>query len=261
MTETKHPTPPGEARRNLLRTLYTPYTWGVFIPLFGATTVVCGSLAIATSYVSTSFSEVFGTIWGWLCCRWNFVRVRVRGRENIRKGQSYVVMANHQSHFDIFTIYGYLGIPFRWVIKEELKKTPFVGGYTRRAGHIFVDRRNRERAIASLQEARSRLTDGVSVFFFPEGTRSRDGRLMPFKKGGFRTALDLGLPILPVSISGACHILPGKSFKLLPGTANITIHPPIDTSRYTVETQDELMAETRKVIRAALTEWERNGEE
>jgi len=234
-----------------------PWTWLVFIPYLLITTAFWGTVGILLSFISVPLSEKCGDAWAWLCCRVNFTRVTVTGRENATRGQSYVIMCNHQSHSDVICIYGHLRIPFRWVMKEELRKVPFIGHYTSRMGHVFVDRTNRERAIASLERAKDRLDGGMSVIFFPEGTRSRDGRMRSFKKGGFRMALDLGLPILPVSISGTNRILAGGTLKLLPGHARIHIHPPIDTSTYTVDSREDLIAKTREVIASALTPWER----
>jgi len=250
--------PPGEERRNVWRVLYFPYTWLVYIPLFGFLTAFWGAIGMAVAKFSTRLSEWAGVAWGRCCCLLNFTWVTVRGREHVRPGQSYVILANHQSHFDIFTIYGHLNMPFRWVMKEELRKAPFIGWYTNLAGHVFVDRSNRERALASLEAAKARLVNGLSVLFFPEGTRSRDGRITPFKKGGFHMALDLGLPILPVSISGTWKVLPGKTLKLLPGNPTITIQPPIDTGNIDRERLDELVTETRAAICQGLTSWERD---
>ena len=166
-------------------------------------------------------------------------------------------MSNHQSHFDILVLYGHWYRQFRWVMKQELRKVPGLGWGCYKCGHIFIDRSDRKKAIESLKSAKPLLEGGISVMFFPEGTRSRDGRMKKFKKGGFMIALDTGLPILSVSISGTGRILPGKTFKLLPGKITITIHPPIDVTQYGEERRDELMADTRKAIASGLTPWER----
>lgn len=248
--------PTGMNLRKVLRLLYMPYAWVIFFPVFGVLTALLGVIGIAVARFSTRLSEWAAITWGRSICLLNFTWVTVRGREHVRPGQSYVILANHQSHFDIFTVYGHLRMPFRWVMKEELRKAPFIGWYTDAAGHVFVDRSNRERALASLDAAKARLVNGLSVVFFPEGSRSRDGRLNQFKKGGFHMALDLGLPILPVSISGTFKVLPGRSFKLLPGRPTITIQPPIDTADWPRENLDELVAKTRTAIKQGLTSWE-----
>jgi len=169
-------------------------------------------------------------------------------------------MSNHQSHFDILAFYGHWGRQFRWVMKEELRKAPGIGWYCSAGGHVFIDRSSREKAIESLKNAGPLLEGGISVVFFPEGTRSDSGRMLPLKKGGFMTALQMGLPILPVTISGSRRVLPNRTLKLLPGKINISIHPPIDTSSYNESSREELMEEVRKVIASGLSAWERGPE-
>lgn len=247
----------GEKRRDLFRWLYLPWLWLIFMPYLAVSTLFFGTMAVLLSPFSKRVSFHAGTVWAWLLCRLNFMWVTVKGRQHIKKGQSYVIMSNHQSHFDVLAFYGHWGGQFRWVIKQELRKVPGLGWGCDSMGHIFIDRSNRERAIASLEAARPILMGGVSVMFFPEGTRSRDGRLHAFKKGGFMMALQLGLPILPVSISGTRHILPGKTLKLLPGRARIQVHEPIDAAAYGLERRAELMADTREAIASGLGDWER----
>jgi 1-acyl-sn-glycerol-3-phosphate acyltransferase len=182
--------------------------------------------------------------------------VRIRGREHVSPGQSYVIMSNHQSHFDILAFYGHWGRQFRWVMKHELRKVPGLGWGCAAVGHIFIDRSDREKAIASLRDAQKLLEGGVSVMFFPEGTRSRDGRMRAFKKGGFMMALEMGLPILPVTISGSRHVLPGRSMRLLPGYVRIQIHEPIQVAGRSVEDRERLMDEVAAAIRSGLSPWE-----
>ncbi|MCP4668782.1 MAG: 1-acyl-sn-glycerol-3-phosphate acyltransferase, partial [Deltaproteobacteria bacterium] len=149
--------------------------------------------------------------------------------------------------------YGHWGRQFRWVLKEELRKIPGLGWYCAAGGHIFIDRRSREKAMAGLMAAKPLLDGGISVIIFPEGTRSPDGRIGDFKKGGFIMALDMGLPILPVSISGSHHVLPNKTFKFLPGKIRIHIHEPMDSTAYGPERRDQLVADVRAAIAADLT--------
>jgi 1-acyl-sn-glycerol-3-phosphate acyltransferase len=247
----------GEARRRILRILYFPWVWLVFIPFLLVTTIVWGILAVLTSQVSRRVGFHCGTLWAWCLCLMNFTSVTVRGRENARRGQSYVIMSNHQSHFDILAFYGHWGRQFRWVMKQELRKVPGLGWGCAAVGHIFIDRSDRARAIASLAAAKERLQGGVSVMFFPEGTRSPDGRLQPFKKGGFVMAQEMGLPILPVSISNSRHVLPGHTLQLLPGPIRIQIHPPIETTGRPPEEREALMAEVAEAIRDGLSPWKR----
>jgi 1-acyl-sn-glycerol-3-phosphate acyltransferase len=247
---------PGEARRGVLRWLYLPWTWLAFVPFLLTSTLFWGILAVLCSVVSPRVSFHCGTAWAWCLCRANFTSVRISGRRHARKGQSYVIMSNHQSHFDTLAFYGHWGRQFRWVMKQELRKVPGLGWGCAAVGHIFIDRSDHARALASLEAAKAGLCDGVSVMFFPEGTRSADGRLGAFKKGGFMMALEMGLPILPVSISGTRHVLPGKTLRLLPGRVAIRVHPPIDVGRFSVEQREALMAEVAAAIRSGLSPWE-----
>lgn len=235
-----------------MRKLYKIYAWLVFAPILVLSTVFFGVSAVILLFF-LSPRQV-----GVLCAKtWARVNsyatpmfVTVRGRENVDPHQSYVIVSNHQSQFDIFVLYGWLNIDFKWVMKKELRKVPVIGVACERLGHIYVDRSNRESALASINAAKQRIVDGTSVLFFPEGTRSRDRRMRPFKKGAFRMALDLQLPILPVTIVGTRDILPSDTLDLYPGRAAMIIHPPIAVDRYDTSRLNELMARTREVIAA-----------
>ena len=142
-----------------------------------------------------------------------FLPVSVDGAEHIQPGQSYVFVANHQSMFDVWLVYGWLPVIFKWLMKAELRKVPFVGTGCKAAGHIFVDRRNAKAAMESLKEVERQLVGGVSTVIVPEGTRSKDGEVGRFKRGAFQIAWDLGLPVIPLSLSGCFDVLPkGKPF-------------------------------------------------
>jgi 1-acyl-sn-glycerol-3-phosphate acyltransferase len=248
---------PGEGLRNLLGWIYLPYAWLVFIPYLGVSTILFGVVAVVICRFSPRAAFHCGTVWAWLLCRLNFTWVSVQGRKNADPKQSYIIMTNHQSQFDILALYGHWGRQFRWVMKEQLRKVPGLGWYCSAGGHVFIDRSNREKAIESLRAAKPLLDGGISVVFFPEGTRSRDGRMRELKKGGFMMALELGLPILPVSISFSRHVLPGKTLRLLPGRIRIRVQEPIDVEKYGVERREELMADVREAIASGLTPWER----
>lgn len=246
-----------EARRDLLALAWLPWAIGVFLPVLLASTVSMGALAVLVALVSPDAAWWLGVAWCRLLCLVNLTRVELRGVEHV-PDRPCVYMLNHQSHFDVACFYGRWRHQFRWVMKEELRRVPGVGWYGTIGGHVFIDRSNRDAAIASLDAAARRMADkDFSVAFFPEGTRSRDGRLQRFKKGGFVMARQLGLPVLPISISGTHAVLPGKRLRLLPGRVTVTVHPPIDSSRYDDDQLDQLMADTRAAIASGLTPWER----
>jgi 1-acyl-sn-glycerol-3-phosphate acyltransferase len=242
----------GQDPRRWLRWLYLPYAYLVFIPFLVLSTLAWGIVAVLIALGSPRLAFHCGTIWSWCLCRVNLTRVEVRGREHADRHRSYVLMSNHQSHFDVLAFYGHWGRQFRWVIKKSLRNVPGLGWYCAAGGHIFIDRSSREAAIRSLRSARPLLKGGISVMIFPEGTRSRDGRLGPFKKGGFMIALDLGLPILPITITGSRHVLPARSWLPLPGRITITVHEPIDTSQVTAAERDQLMQQVRESIASGL---------
>jgi len=210
--------------------------------VFGGLAIACASLA------GPKAASVFGVVWARLNSWVTPILVQIRGRENIDKAQSYVIVSNHQSQYDIFVLYGWLGIDFKWVMKIELRKVPALGIACEKIGHIFIDRSNTEAALHSLDEAKSKIVNGTSVIFFPEGTRSKDGNLGRFKKGAFKMALDLDIPILPVTISGTRAILPTKTIDIFPGRAYMTIHPPVDISGYDNGSVKNLMTEVHSII-------------
>jgi 1-acyl-sn-glycerol-3-phosphate acyltransferase len=232
--------------------LYQPYKWLVVGPVLAISTLVFGGLAVALSPVLSPrrAGALCGVPWARINARVTPMAVAVVGQGNIDRGQSYVVVGNHTSLYDILLVYGWLGVDFRWVMKTELRKVPGLGVACERLGHIFVDRSSPRAALATLETARRRIAEGASVLFFPEGTRSPDGTLGPFKRGAFRMALDLGLPILPVTIRGTREILAPGSRDLRPGRARLVIHPPISTAGWSPDRLPELMALTRETIGA-----------
>ncbi len=238
--------PGGEA----LRWLVAPWTLLVFFPLVVLTTAFWGAVTVLIALVSRRAAFHTGEIWA-ACLTWaSFVRVRVRGREQAPRGSSYVIVCNHQGFYDILALYGFLRRQFRWVMKAELRRIPFLGWGCAAIGHIFVDRRDPQQAIASLEAAKPQLEGGVSVLFFPEGTRSRDGRLLPFKKGAFVMARQLGLPILPVTLVGSAGVLPRGRLFPRPGTIEIHFHPPIDPA--SAPNAEQLAQLARAAVESAL---------
>jgi 1-acyl-sn-glycerol-3-phosphate acyltransferase len=162
-------------------------------------------------------------------------------------------MSNHQSLYDIPVIFQVIEQRLRMVSKIELASVPVWGAAMRASGFIFVDRRNREAAIRSLGEARAKLDDGVLVWIAPEGTRSRDGALGPFKKGGFILAEEMGVPVLPISIHGTSTILPARTWDLRRDQpVRVTIHPRIGREAH--PTREAFMAAVRDAIASGLGE-------
>jgi 1-acyl-sn-glycerol-3-phosphate acyltransferase len=241
-------------RRGLGWWAYQPYKYLVVAPVLVLATAFFATLALVLSLFTSSreASRVAGVRWARVMAWVTPMRVEVEGRENIDPRQSYVLVSNHQSQYDIFMLYGWLGVDFKWVMKQELRKVPGIGVACERLGHIFIDRSNHAAAIATLEAARTKIVDGTSVIFFPEGTRSTDGRLLRFKRGAFRMAIDLGLPILPLTVTGTRDVLPANTSDLKPGSARLIIHEPISIEGVTVEDCQELSDRVREVISSGL---------
>ena len=234
--------------------VYQPYKYLVVAPALVLVTAFFATLALVLSLFTSSreASRLAGVRWARVMAWVTPMRVEVEGRENIDSRQSYVLVSNHQSQYDIFVLYGWLGVDFKWVMKQELRKVLGIGVACERLGHIFIDRSNHAAAIATLEAARTKIVDGTSVVFFSEGTRSRDGQLLPFKRGAFRMAVDLGLPILPLTVTGTRDVLPANTSDLMPGSARLIIHEPISIEGVTVEDLQELSDRVREVIASSL---------
>ena len=200
--------------KNLLTPFYILYQYLIAWPLLAVLTAFTAIFTVCTvHWKNAEFVQKVQQFWSrsffWLM----FLPVSVDGTEHIKPGQSYVFVANHQSMFDVWLVYGWLPVIFKWLMKAELRKVPFVGTGCKAAGHIFVDRRNAKAALESLQEVERQLVNGVCTVIFPEGTRSLNGEVGRFKRGAFQIAMDLGLPVIPLSLDGCFEVLPkGKPF-------------------------------------------------
>ncbi len=235
---------------------YQVYAWLVLIPLGGILTLFFSALAVIFSIlVSPRFaSRVIASSWGRLLAWLTPISVAVEGGENARQERSYVVVCNHQSAVDILVAYGWLKLDLKWVIKQELRKVPGLGIGCEKVGHIFVDRNKPGHARRAIEKALDRLGNGIGILFFAEGTRSRDGKLLPFRRGAFRTAIEQQLPVLPVTLIGTRDILPAGSLKPFPGRTRMIIHPAIETAGMNPEQIEELMSQAKNTISSALPE-------
>ena len=214
------------------------------------TTSFWGLAAIFTSFFTRTGNPVhiIARTWARGILFASRINVTVNGLANIDPGQSYVYMANHQSNFDIPVLLAHLPVQFRWLAKAELFKIPIFGRAMRGAGYVKIDRFNQESAFESIKEAGSRMKNGVSVMIFPEGTRSRDGKIRPFKKGGFIMAVDSGVPIVPVILQGTRSIMEKSSLKINTGEVILNIATPIATSGFARDNKDDLIASVRTAI-------------
>ncbi len=176
------------------------------------------------------------------------VRVKVTGQENVARYEPRIYLSNHQSYFDIFTLLAELPADFKFVLKQELMRIPLFGFAMKRAKYIAIDREEPRKAVKSMNEAANKIKEGASMLIFPEGTRSEDGMLQPFKTGGFRLALKAGCDVVPVAITDSRNIVPKGSLKINKGSIGMSIGRPISVKDYSKKDMDKLMAQVREAI-------------
>lgn len=184
------------------------------------------------------------------------VRVEVSGLEHLVPNQTYIFTPNHQSLIEVPLFVAFLGRNPAYLGKKEIFKYPVFGYGIRLIGMVPVDRSNSPAAVESAKQATENLRRGKSFVVYPEGTRSRDGKMLPFKKGAFMMAIDAGVPVVPVTVSGATRIMPKAQIKVFPSTVRITVHEPISTVGYSKENVMELMDKTRAKVFSALDDTE-----
>lgn len=243
---------------NVMRRIINPfiilYHISVFIPIAIVTTIICATATCVMIPIwgDKRWGYYPGMIWAKILCTTALVRVRAEGREHVSPDSTYVFTANHQSIFDVFLVYGWLGTKFRWVMKKEIRHIPFIGKACEMMGHIFIDRSNAVAAKKSIEAAERRLKSGGSIFIFPEGTRTKDGAVGKFKRGAFVMARDLQLPVVPATIAGAYEVMPYHSWLIHPGTIRLIIHHPIEASLMDEERMNLTIAQIRNTIASSL---------
>lgn len=240
----------------IIRALYFIYQWVVFVPLLILSTIWCTlTIIIGSTLGNNKFWGYYpGVIWGRFVCMAALLRVKINRNKNLDKNQSYVFVANHQSAFDIFLVYGYLGHNFKWLMKNSLKKMPLVGFASAKAGHVFVDSSSRQGIVDTMRNTKNTLKDGMSTVVFPEGHRSPDGKMAEFKKGAFQTALSLKLPIVPLTIDGAYKVLPIHSWIMNPTKITLTFHDPIETAGLKGDDLPDFINKVHAIIASSLPE-------
>lgn len=235
---------------------YRIYQFLIAIPLLFVATVLAALATIIGSMLGCSRIMGYwpGKIWARIFCILTLVRVKVSGRENISRDTSYVFVANHQGAYDIFAIYGYLGHNFRWMMKKGLESIPLVGYSCRVSGHIYVDNSTPSAVRETMETAEKRLGGGMSVVVFPEGARTRDGRMHAFRRGAYSLAMEFGLPVVPITIDGAYKVMPRNAVLPRPGLIKLTIHKPIYAPEGGRHELSSLMKESYDAIASALPE-------
>lgn len=191
--------------------------------------------------------------WARVCLWLGGVRLKVVGAEHLPQQGPVVYMSNHQGNFDIPALFAALPVQFRWLAKAELFRIPLFGLTMRAAGYIPVERQDRRLSIQSMNLAAQRVAAGTSIMIFPEGTRSPDGRLLPFKKGGFILALQAQAPIVPIAIDGSAALMLKSSWMIRSGEIRLRIFPAISTTGLEINDRDALLAKVEAQIASALS--------
>jgi len=195
-----------------------------FIPL---TLIFATSALLCTLFDSSGrLYAAHARVWARISLAMAGARVEMHGLENIPPGP-VIFMSNHQSNFDILTMLAHMPVQLYWIAKKELFDIPVFGASIRRGGYIPLDRSDGRKALKSMDNAAAIIRAGKSVVMFPEGTRTKDLKLLPFKRGGFMLAVKAAVPVVPVTINGTGRINPANRKRLYSGTISVFIHPPV----------------------------------
>jgi 1-acyl-sn-glycerol-3-phosphate acyltransferase len=231
----------------VIRTLFLLTFWGLSI-------LILGPFLLLYTLLSGSAEVMYrvATKLGIIGVRLAGVKVEIQGMENLQPGRSYIFMSNHVSNLDppilVPSVPGRCSV----LVKKEVFRVPIFGTAMRVADLVPVDRSNREAAIESVRAAAEVLRRGLNMVIYPEGTRSTDGRLLPFKKGPFHLAIEAGVPVIPVTILGTAECWPKGTWAIRPGNATLIFHPAIDPSGFA--DRDTFMTAVRQQIAGALPE-------
>lgn len=236
-----------------MRQLITPLIFPFVLPLsfliFGPVAIIASKLAgkgTPAHYIAKIWARCVLAVCG--------VKIMISGRDNVPSDRPVIFACNHASQVDILVLYLALPVEFRFVVKEELFKVPIMGLAMKAAGYIPIKRSGGKAAMRSLSKAAQRIKEGASVVIFPEGTRSLDGKLAPFKPGGFLLAARSGCPVVPVAISGSNRILRKGSFVAHPGTVKVTIGESVAMRKEGGRLKrEELMNETWQAVNTMLS--------
>jgi 1-acyl-sn-glycerol-3-phosphate acyltransferase len=226
------------------------------IPAISVYTIVLGTLSILSTFVDRRGHAAHwcARAWAWLILATTGVHVSISGLERVKRDETYIFISNHQSIYDIPVIFASLPFQLRIIAKESLGRFPFLGWHLSRAGHLLVDRRNPDRS-GILNRWRRLVADRISLIIFPEGTRSADGHVGRFKGGSFLLALEAGLTIVPLSISGSRHVMQKGDLTTRPGHVTLVVHEPIPTPKSenpSPEDARELAARIEAIVRTGV---------
>lgn len=239
-----------------MKYLYRLYQLLVALPIFLLASILTSLVTILGCWLGNGHLWGYypGKLWSWLTIRLFLLPVKVKGRENLDKSQSYVFVSNHQGAFDIFLIYGFLGRNFKWMMKRQIRQIPFVGMACEYSHQIFVDKRGPSKIKETYDKARETLSGGMSVVVFPEGARTFTGHMGVFKRGAFMLADELQLPVVPLTINGSFNVMPRmRDFRWVTWhPLRLTIHEPIYPIGQGKENVVNVEQKSYEVVMAAL---------
>jgi len=215
-------------------------------------TIICSALALIFSLIDRSHKAYFilTKVFSAPVLAISGIRVNVTGKENVKPGTPYVFVSNHRSLFDIPVLQRYVPNDFSFVFKKEIARVPLFGWQMQTGPHIIVDRQNPAKAMKSIEKAKKMLVKRkISVLLFPEGTRSRNGEMLPFKRGAFHLATQVGFPIIPVTISGTEKLFQKNPLRINSGVVHLHFDKPVPAENINSRQQEiELMQKVREII-------------
>ena len=240
----------------MIRILYNIYQIVFCVPVIVISLIICTVfIVLGTKFGDANYWAYYpGRLWSKIIVRSLFLPIKVEGRENINDNESYVFVSNHQGAFDIFLIYGYLNKNFKWLMKYQLFKIPFLGASCRACRHIPVDKRSPRKIKETYDTAREFLKHGMSVVLFPEGARTFTGHMAHFKRGGYLLADELQLPVVPLTINGSFEAKPRTKDLdfVIRHPLTLTIHKPIYPAGNGPENVKMLMEKSYEEIQKSL---------
>jgi len=244
--------PSGEARKAHGLSYYLSYLRSLLFTnlLIYFYTAVCGTLSLFGSLFDSRgrWQHACARLWSWLILTTSGIRTRVEGTENLLPQNTAIYCANHQSAMDVPILFVNLPVQFRFVAKRSLFKLPFLGWHLKRSGHIPVDRGRPRDGVRSLDDAAEKIRAGSSVVLFPEGHRSRDGKMGPFRSGSFYLAIKSGVPVVPITLNGTRAVLKPDTYHVRAGQTEMIVHPPIPTHMLKREDVEALSEKVRAEI-------------
>jgi len=224
----------------------TIFVWSCIV----IATLVLGFLVLITYPFDRKgrVAHHYARLWGKVALLANRVKVRVEGLERLKGKGPYIFMSNHQGSYDIFALLGHLPFQFKWLAKKELFSIPFFGWTMAAAGYISIDREGTRKTVEAMNEAAQKIRDGMSVVIFPEGSRSPDGLIQSFKKGGFTLAIKSKVPIVPIAIAGSRDIMSKDKLTASSGEIRVRIDHPIEIRNCSMKDREPLMEKVNNTI-------------